>query len=453
MLYDGRTTDERLKAITGICNLEWFTRVWTTTEYVQSHHVISMDGEGNVCSRRNDPIFLIKMLQVWFEEGQRHPSIHDLEARAGIGKNIVPWNLGPLLDMGEAKSSVFGQAFALLSKRRCQSNYDFLHALLGLVKPTTERPLERDFVLEYEYIARLCLAVGDYSPLLLTPRFEKDIRSRWEIIQGFNDLGVWPVGAGMRLSDFHNDFSFENDDLMSRDPILKLQKIGMVVQVNDHLGADPMLDFAHDATFVLKTTGPDLDSFIETLGWRLYDERVEIINQKLAAENLRDSLARVIQEEYKKEKQDDWAIEGPRGTRWVAQAMTLSLKDSGGGKSEPFSRLAYLNAHGATIHAAYAGGNRLISVSCTACHQIFIFRAALFEPPLDVVGSTAYRIPSLRYQYSHPNGMGIFVKDGRIVGRLAWATPACECWEVEMVKLKIPALPCRRPRPRDLDID
>lgn len=35
MLYEGQTSDECLGAITDICNLKWFTRVWTAMEYVR----------------------------------------------------------------------------------------------------------------------------------------------------------------------------------------------------------------------------------------------------------------------------------------------------------------------------------------------------------------------------------------------------------------------------------
>lgn len=227
MLYEGQITDERLKGITDICNTKWFTRVWTAMEYVRSRQVISIDEEYDVCPDKNDPLFLNQMLRVWFDEVPKHESVHQLEARAAIGKNLVPWNLGPLRDMGKAKSSVFGLAFVLLSKRRCRSNHDFLHALLGLVEPTSDRLLEHDFDREYARIARLCLAVGDYSPLLVTPLLEEHDKW-WKIIQGFNDVAIWPLGAGRQLSNFHQDFSFENGDLENGDPVLKLQKLGVV---------------------------------------------------------------------------------------------------------------------------------------------------------------------------------------------------------------------------------
>ncbi len=70
VLYDGQTTDKRLKAVTGICKLNWFTRVWTAMEYVRSSQVMAIDGEGNVCSTWNDPVFIKKML--WFKEARKH---------------------------------------------------------------------------------------------------------------------------------------------------------------------------------------------------------------------------------------------------------------------------------------------------------------------------------------------------------------------------------------------
>jgi len=450
LLYEGQTSDERLRAITDICNLKWFTRVWTAMEYARSSQVIAMDEDADVCSKREDPLLLNRMHHVWFDEVPKYQSVHDLEARAGIGKKLVPWSLGPLREIGKGKPSVFGRAFALLSKRRRRSEHDFLHALLGLVEPTSDRPLEHDFDREYARIARLCLAAGDYSPLLLTPRLQ-GYNKRWDIIEGFNDLGIWPLGAGRQLSDFHHDFSFENGDLENGDPVLKLQRLGVVSQIHERLGADVMAEFAHDASIVLKATGPDLDSFIDTLGWRLYDEKVDFIKQKLAAGSQSNKLAAILQERHDKGPEDSWPIEGPDGARWVAEAMTLSLTGPGGSAGEPFSRMAWVNSHGGTIHVGYAGGQCLLSVSCTACHRTFVFRAGLFESPSNVRGAIAYRIPGLEYQFSHRNGIGIVMKDGRVVGRMAWATPACKCLEFGKVKIKMPALPDPRPRPYSFD--
>ncbi|KAL8921862.1 MAG: hypothetical protein Q9172_003795 [Xanthocarpia lactea] len=370
-----------------------------------------------------------------------------------MGKNLVPWNLGPLRDMGKEKSSVFGekssvfgQAFALLSKRRCQSNHDFIHALLGLVKPISNRPLERDFDREYMRIARMCLDTGDYSPLLMTPRFEKhDDVAGGKL--GFNDLGVWPLGAERQPPKFHQDSLFENGNYEEGDLVLKLEKLGEISDVYIRpRGCNLMAELAREASIVLKSTGPDLNSFVHTLGWRLYDQGVDFINRKLVARNELDKLAVILRKRYNQTTEDSWPIEGPEGARWLADAMSLSFPTPEV-HGEPLSRMAWVNAHGDTLHVGYAGLSCLLSVLCVSCTRTFVFRAGLFGLPCNFRDYVAYRIPGLKYQRTLPNGVGIVIKDGRIVGRMVWATPACGCSEIEKVKIKMPVLPVPSPRP------
>ncbi|CAG8959615.1 hypothetical protein HYFRA_00001518 [Hymenoscyphus fraxineus] len=185
MLHEGETTFQRLKGITDICNLVWFSRVWTAMEFVRSNRVISIDKDYDA------------------QELSKHESVHQLEHPAGMGKNLVPWNLGPLTGIEQRKSAVFGQAFSLVSKRRCRSNHDFLHVLLGLVRTTSDRPLEYDFKREYAHISRLCLAASDYSPLLMLPRRLEEHDERLRYLHGFHNVNTWPLGTGRRPLDFH----------------------------------------------------------------------------------------------------------------------------------------------------------------------------------------------------------------------------------------------------------
>lgn len=441
-LYEGKTIEERLKGITDICNLVWFTRTWTAMEFVRSKRVISIDEDYDACPDRTDPVFWKQLHRVWFEEVRKEGSPQQLEVRAEMGKNLVPWNLGPLM-MEKGKAATFGQAFGLLSKRRCRSNYDFLHALHGLVAPTSTRPLELDFHKEYTRIARMCLAAGDYSPLMMSPRQLEEHHAQMKYIHGYTDTNVWPLGAARHLPDLHDDFSFENDDSENGDPTLKLQNLGVISQVFERTWMPLINEFAHDASIALQATGPDLDSFIETLGSRLYAEDSTFIKNKLTESDKGSKLALILEERH---NNGEWPIEGSNGARWVAEAMTLSLIDPGKRGGEPISKMAFVNAHGGTIHVGYAGLNCLISASCPGCHKDFIYRAGLFEDPDDVKGCIAYRIPGLSYNFN-ANGMGIILKDGRVVGRMVWATPACRCSQLEKVKIQMSPLPEPMPRP------
>lgn len=83
--------------------------------------------------------------------------------------------------------------------------------------------------------------------------------------------------------------------------------------------------------------------------------------------------------------------------------------------------------HGGTIHLGWSGG--FIGATCEVCHETFLYRAAFCKSsPSEIRGAVAYRVPGLSYWFASRDGVGLLVADGRlIVGRLIWATPACDC--------------------------
>ncbi len=129
--------------------------------------------------------------------------------------------------------------------------------------------------------------------------------------------------------------------------------------------------------------------------------------------------------------------------------MTLSVDNPGGPpKDEPVSRITWLTrGHGGTLHSGYADRENLVTVLCPTCRQLQVFRASMYRSPSHVRGASMYRIPGLDYRFSHKDGIAIMVKEGVIVGRLLWATPACPCIDLVSVKLEMPVLPAPNPRP------
>lgn len=59
----------------------------------------------------------------------------------------------------------------------------------------------------------------------------------------------------------------------------------------------------------------------------------------------------------------------------------------------------------------------------------------LLEPPSQILGAVAYRIPGLKYVFTHEGGAGILVKDSRIVGCFVWGIPTCNCPNPEEVEV------------------
>ncbi|TLD26354.1 hypothetical protein PspLS_05165 [Pyricularia sp. CBS 133598] len=106
--FHGETDEKRMEGMLGICNSKRCSRVWTAMEYIRSREVA------------------------------KNGSTHGLEARVKIGGSIMPWNLGPLTRSRSPQDRSFGVAFALLSRRGCQSRFDFLYALQGIVEGSSE---------------------------------------------------------------------------------------------------------------------------------------------------------------------------------------------------------------------------------------------------------------------------------------------------------------------------
>ncbi|KAF2105924.1 hypothetical protein BDV96DRAFT_655198 [Lophiotrema nucula] len=74
------------------------------------------------------------------------------------------------------------------------------------------------------------------------------------------------------------------------------------------------------------------------------------------------------------------------------------------------------------------------AVRCHGCHLEFPFHVEISGRP----SSTAevYRFPGLQYYNTLSDGVGIIVSDGRIVGRMIYGTPACDCDQMMEVELR-----------------
>ena len=128
----------------------------------------------------------------------------------------------------------------------------------------------------------------------------------------------------------------------------------------------------------------------------------------------------------------------------MADAMGLSntsLNSPVGG----LTPMNFLRAHGSNLHLGDAN-MALIGVKCDQCHDIFLLRVAMLAPASQVIGLRAYRIPGLKYLFTHAGGAGFLLKeDGSMVGRFAWGTPTCECPKLKEVKVHLHDLPLPRP--------
>ncbi|KAB2577473.1 hypothetical protein DBV05_g4027 [Lasiodiplodia theobromae] len=432
------SSERRLAGVTGVCNAQWFARVWTAMEFVRSARLKPMVSDYTIYDDAPG-MFLGKAADVYEEEIRLQGDILEVERMAQQGRRLVPWNVVTIADARRDKVLDYAPAFSVLSARGCRSDRDFFHALRGIVLGKHDEPLKADSQAACLQVAMRCLEAGDYSPLLITPRLgaadpRKD-RS-WVERMGYNDVISWGLRGRLSRPECHDSFYFAGNQ-----PVLKLERIGIVRTVRRFLHPDQHANFANIARTVVDYTGPDVDAFVETLGTRLYDQDKSDIMRRLAQENRRQALEIALREQYDVAHRH-WPMEGFKGSKWVADAMGLSNASLEHRKGQtPFE---YLERHGRTIHLLHR--QAIIGVACQTCHDTFLFRAALYQCPTEVRDAVAYRIPGLHYKMARPDGVGILVKNEKIVGRMIWACPACPCQQREMVKLSIPDLPLPVPR-------
>ncbi len=84
----------------------------------------------------------------------------------------------------------------------------------------------------------------------------------------------------------------------------------------------------------------------------------------------------------------------------------------------------------------FNAGNYVCLVRCTGCNVPFVCRFCFYHGKPFAAYPKLYRIPGLQYTVSYPNGVGLIISNNRIVGRMMFGTPACDCKLMEIVEIK-----------------
>ncbi|KAF2111331.1 hypothetical protein BDV96DRAFT_581988 [Lophiotrema nucula] len=451
LLRHGGTQEDRIRGVTGICNAKWFSRVWTVMELIRSQNPRVMNSHYRIVERVRD-VFLDEVNDVWNSELVASGNVHELESLAQMGKNIVPWNLGPLRISHIAKVVDFGTAFTLLSRRGCASDSDFFEALLGIVRPRrVEGKLSSDPAQAMRQIAVSCLEMGDYSPLLMMSRsynggdnhtFYSTSAHRngaAHLLErcGYLDVMTYALGPLEGFPTHHAESEFRPGLR------LKLEIIGKVTfAMTDTTRLFQPWLFLIIARTVLNFTGPNVDQFVRTIGSRLYNLCNEDVEEVLSDKDAWARIHEILYQWYNKTGTSHNDEE--RFPSGQTLAGLIGLDRIRTRSHRLVSAMDWMGEHGGTLHGANAGN--LIAARCLGCHETFVYRAAFLRPPSEVYGSMAYRLAGVLHQGRSNESLGILVKDTEIVGRLVWASRACECRLTEKVDISLHDLPKRRPR-------
>ncbi|KAK8073497.1 hypothetical protein PG994_004396 [Apiospora phragmitis] len=225
-LYSGQAGQHRIDSCMAICNAKYFKRVWTTMEYVRSSDLRVMLKGYQIATEGEHHVFLPKIHSVWKQEVHlQGGNVWQVEQKAGMGKRIVPWQVGELVEIRARVLVNVGLAFATLRSRGCRSSEDFLYALRGIIKTREPEKIDGDPEKALVQIAEACLKEGDYSPLMVTPQIPTyDYRQNPSEF-GYNDVYSFGLGVDTDSScpAFHKDSIFHRGV-----SILSLEKIGTI---------------------------------------------------------------------------------------------------------------------------------------------------------------------------------------------------------------------------------
>ncbi|KAI1399850.1 hypothetical protein F4819DRAFT_397255 [Hypoxylon fuscum] len=444
--------EDRIRAVSTMCNATWFSRVWTAMEYVESKKLRAMLRDFTLIQEvRPGRDLLGEMLDTWGSEVKRQGEPHVLEKIANMGVNLVPWQLGPLELIRHGRQdglrATFANAYELLAKRCITVKRDFFYAFLHVLSSNLtlsqlsdndDEAFDTDEA-QHEAllrVARSCIEHNDYTPLFMIP---PSVRIRDEFLSnprmsGYQDLRCFSMGHVIK------DAPKGNIRVQDGFPVLKGENLGVAKLVKDfdwYIACEER--FAQIVEFVFGFTGSNVEAFIDTLVVRLYsqdrDETLKYLSYDTRMIDLKAKLAS-LHNEYR-----------PATRRSIIESIADSLCLSNMAISNPMARelcpIRFLEAHGRTLHLGNT--QALVAVECSQCHETFILRVGLLKPLSHIVGAVAYRVPGLHYLFTHEGGAGWLVKDGHRVARFVWGTPTCECPKLEEVTVRLNDLPLPEP--------
>ncbi|KAF6814172.1 hypothetical protein CSOJ01_04226 [Colletotrichum sojae] len=433
-LYHGATARERLDGMTCVTYAKWFSRMWTAMELARSGRVRTMTSDYSLAHAKDDPVFIKRVHQVFYEELRHYPTLVDFLGASGLGACIGPLGLGPLLELKELGRTNFAHAFVMLSFRGCRDEMDFLHAFRGIVNGATERALETEFWKELWRTARECLLLADFSPLLITPEDPRNHSDpTWFLNMTYHDYYTWELGDEEQPPLLTRDIQVDATHNTVTAQFERIGTVALLYPLGRGFSSESILEsFATCAILALRFTGPDIENFVSTLGTRLYGEEAEFIMTHLTEGGHLEKLQAILTRRYNETQTVRWEVEGGDGAEWLADAMSLSRLARGFSES----RLGLVAARYGTMHCA--PHNYVVGITCTACHETFLYRMGGFVSAAKLRRARAFRIPGLKYRMSLGNGMAFLEADGRVIGRMLWATPACECGGIEKLTIKMP---------------
>ncbi|KAI0966301.1 hypothetical protein F4678DRAFT_449816 [Xylaria arbuscula] len=438
-----------LDSIAKLTNSRYFERMWVVLEYIQSQKATVLSQYYDIFDKSATELYytaeehlgryISRFGQSRFNELAQAKGFQ-LSKRACWGDQEA-WKLQ------HAPFRTLGAAMFIIGQKTCRDHHDYFFSLRFLLNlRQDEANINTIFSNNtFESYLALCwdaLKKGDYSPLLFLPVDSEspDPRAPW--LRGHSKIShnVWDYGICRRLP---------KSSIIIREGKIepKLESIGVVQSFEhyDFFGSAESV-FHRIAKKIIDVNGPCPKSFYSAISRIFPSAAMKGLFSRSAtaeADAAEPNPADLDAIRKQVERLSHLAFRGENRSETM-QASNKLLSILGLGLPEKQSSLSRIKAASEEAQWYKKKMEGLVTVKCKGCSRDFLFRATVWEPPTTTTTTTEmYRISRLLYDDTVGEGVGLMVCDGRILGKMAYATPACECRISELVEIKSQAPGCQ----------
>jgi hypothetical protein len=445
-IQDATPYKKFVNGLSAITSSQWFERMWVTLEYMQSNETIILAEDFSICSTNAREISLSMDAVVTECVRSRGNDRFTLDVRRNQGHwpTMVSWSDMETWKSRQDKHRTLGSAIGILGRRKCREQRDYYLALGAMLD---FKPKQNPLILiqdTFQYF--LCLALhaletGDYTPLLFTLLKVENVDSRAPWLHGYSKMSgkFWDLGVCHRKT--RSQQIIRNDKIMP-----ELESVGVIewFEYYNFAGA-PDSVFGYIASKITRAAGICPNAFcsaVDRIFTRLERKALYTEWENKGQENSTGSeeeydltkLGQLLNDYVILQKRDESQESGQQKLD-LLKKMIILLKLDKKGKHTADSRLAITSAEAEWYREEYGKYMEGIGrVSCKFCGRRSIFRFTLWEKPAPEV-SQVYRIPGLLYDETVPEGVRLVICGQKIIGKMTYGTPACECHRLEIVDL------------------
>ncbi|KAI0429271.1 hypothetical protein F5Y09DRAFT_310649 [Xylaria sp. FL1042] len=431
-----------LESIAELTNSRYFERMWVVLEYIQSkkatilskYYDIFDELAADLCDIAGTNLgkYISRLGQNRFNE---------LAQTKGFQwSKRACWDDQQTWKHQDPSFRTLGAAMFIIGQKACRDHHDYFFSLRFLLNlRQDEAKISTIFSNNtFESYLALCwdaLKSGDYSPLLFLPldSEEPDLRAPW--LRGYSKIShnVWDYGTCRQLP---------KSPIIIREGKIepKLESTGVLHSFEhyDFFGSAESV-FHRVARKIIDVSGPCPKTFYGAIS-RVFPPaaRKGVFSASSAIDVENDEPQPADLEAIRKlvERLNYLAFKGENRSETL-QASNKLLSILGLGLPEKQSSLSRIKAASEEAQWYKKKLEGLAAVKCKGCSRDFLFRATVWDPPTQSApAAEMYRIPGLLYDDTVAEGVGLVICEGRIVGKLAYATPACDCRISELVEIK-----------------